>query len=355
MQTSKNIFDPKPRRSMKKITYKSSGVNVEAGNEFVKRIKGVAAKTMTEGAISPIGGFGGLFSLENLKMENPVFVSSADGVGTKVKLAIELEKYDTVGIDAVAMNVNDILTCGAKPLFFLDYLAVGKLKIEKSVKIVEGVAKGCKISGCALIGGETAEMPDVYRNEDFDLAGFCVGVVEKSRIISGENIADGDLIIGLKSSGFHSNGYSLVRTVVKNAKLNLSRKYDGFKRTLGELLIEPTHIYVLPVLDLLESVKVNGMAHITGGSFRDKLGRIIPDGLCAKINRNSWQLPPIFKFIQNEGAIEDDEMYGTFNCGIGFILIASQEESRKILDQFGTQAVEIGYVEKSDREKVVLI
>ena len=340
---------------MKKITYKSAGVNVDAGNEFVKRIKVLASKTAQEGVVSPIGGFGGLFDISNLGCKHPVFVSSADGVGTKVKLALKMKKFDTVGIDAVAMNVNDILTLGARPLFFLDYLAIGRLKIEKCVKIVDGVAKGCKLAGCSLIGGETAEMPSVYKGEDFDLAGFCVGIVEKDKIIDGMDISNEDVIIGLKSSGFHSNGFSLVRNILKTKKLSLSRKYEGLTKPLGQLLIEPTKIYVQPVLSLIEKVNVKGMAHITGGSFKDKVSRIIPDGLCATINRNSWMLPDIFKFIQQAGGIEDEEMYKTFNCGIGYILIVSPQDTREVLDFFGDEAIEIGFIEKNPEMKVNVV
>ncbi len=340
---------------MPSITYRSSGVDIQAGNEFVKKIKAEVRKAPSKGVLSEIGEFGGLFDISTLKMKKPVFVSSADGVGTKLLLAVEMEKYDTIGIDAVAMNVNDILTTGAMPLFFLDYLAVGKLDIDICSKIIRGIAKGCRISQCAILGGETAEMPGIYKSDDFDLAGFCVGVVEKDKIITGDKIREGDMVFGIKSSGFHSNGFSLIREVLKSKRLKLDKVYKGFKRQLGYILLEPTRIYVKPVLSLLEKITPSGMAHITGGGLRDKLGRIIPEGLCAKINRNAWRLPQIFKFMQKNGSISDDELYSVFNCGVGFVVIVHQKDERAVKDHFGNDAVEIGYVEKNDETSVQII
>lgn len=343
------------RSKKKRSTYKSSGVDVELGNAFVKKIKVASAKTLGKGALSPIGGFGGLYDIKSSGYRDPILVSSADGVGTKLMLAISMEKFDTVGIDAVAMNVNDILTLGARPLFFLDYLALGKLDLETSASIVSGVAKGCALAGCSLIGGETAEMPGIYRKNDFDLAGFCVGAVEKGQEVTGKNISEGDVIIGLKSSGFHSNGFSLIRKVIKDEKLDLKKKYKGFRKPLGKYLLEPTRIYVESVLGLLKKTRVKGLAHITGGGFPDKLGRIIPEGLCAVVNRNMWRLPLVFRFIREKGNIADDELYRVFNCGIGFVIVVGQANSRSVMDHFGTMAVEIGYVEKNQTDRVVLL
>lgn len=301
------------------LTYKKSGVDINKANAFVKAITPLVKSTKTEGALGHIGGFGGFFELKLKKYKNPVLVSSTDGVGTKLKIAQQVNKHNSVGIDLVAMNVNDILCSGAEPLFFLDYIACGKLNKNTLVPVVRGVAEGCKLAGCALIGGETAEMPGMYEKDAYDLAGFCVGVAEKDKIIDGKNIKADDTIIGLASNGLHSNGFSLVRRVFSNKEL---------KKYAGELL-KPTRIYVKPVLSLLPAIK--GIAHITGGAFYDKVSRIIPENLNFIIYKDSWPIPKIFNLIQQKGHVPEKDMYHTFNMGIGMVLIVSAGNTKTVI------------------------
>lgn len=341
-----------------KETYASSGVNKEAGYEEVRLIKKFIGKTYTEGVISELGGFSGLFRLDTEKFPDPVLVSGTDGVGTKLKLAIMSDVLDTVGEDLVAMSVNDILCQGATPLFFLDYIASGKLEPERMAKIVEGVANGCIKAKAALIGGETAEMPGFYSGKDFDMAGFAVGVTNRSDIIDGSSVREGDLIIGLPSSGVHSNGFSLIRKLVfEREGLSFDSKVEGLDKSIGETLLTPTKIYVNAVLSLLNKVKIHGMCHITGGGFYENIPRAIPDGLCADIDVESFPRPKIFEVLKKIGELEEREMFGTFNMGIGFILIISPEDLKRLselLDEAKEPYFVIGKI-KSGEEKVVLV
>ena len=292
------------------------------------------SKTSIPGVLGDIGGFGGLFSLVEQKYKEPVLVSGTDGVGTKLKIAFALDKHDSVGIDLVAMCVNDIITCGAKPLFFLDYISIGKLSEKIAVNLIKGISEGCKMANCALLGGETAEMPGFYPEGEYDLAGFAVGIVEKSKIIDGRKIKEGDSIIGISSSGLHSNGFSLVRKVLlEDKKYELEERLTILKRTLREELLLPTRIYVKPVLYLLEKYKILGMAHITGGGLSENIPRVLPEGASVNIDRESWPKPPIFSLIQKEGKISDEEMYRTFNMGIGMALIVRSDKTEKIINE----------------------
>lgn len=340
-----------------KETYASSGVNKEAGYEEVRLIKKFIGKTYTEGVISELGGFSGLFRLDTEKFPDPVLVSGTDGVGTKLKLAIMSDVLDTVGEDLVAMSVNDILCQGATPLFFLDYIASGKLEPERMAKIVEGVANGCIKAKAALIGGETAEMPGFYSDKDFDMAGFAVGVTNRSDIIDGSSVREGDLVIGLPSSGVHSNGFSLIRKLIfEREGLSFDSKVEGLDKSIGETLLTPTKIYVNAVLSLLNKVKIHGMCHITGGGFYENIPRAIPDGLCADIDVESFPRPKIFEVLKKIGELEEREMFGTFNMGIGFILIISPEDLKRLselLDEAKESYFVIGKI-KSGKEKVVL-
>lgn len=315
-------------------TYKDAGVDINLANHIVKKIKPLISKTFIPGVLSDIGGFGGLFSLAEQNYKEPVLVSGTDGVGTKLKIAFALNKHDSVGIDLVAMCINDIVTCGAKPLFFLDYISIGKLSEKVAIDLIKGVTEGCKMAGCALLGGETAEMPGFYPECEYDLAGFAVGIVEKSEIIDGREIREGDSVIGLSSNGLHSNGFSLVRKVLQeDKKYKLEEKLTVLKRTLGEELLLPTKIYVKPVLYLLEKYKVLGIAHITGGGLLENIPRILPEGVSVEIDRNSWTKPPIFSLIQKEGKISDEEMYRTFNMGIGMVLVVRQNDVSKVINK----------------------
>lgn len=317
------------------INYKDAGVNVENGQKEVELIKNIVEKTQSKNVLSKLGGFSGLFSLENLDIKNPVLVSGTDGVGTKVMLAQMMDKHDTIGIDCVAMCVNDILCQGARPLFFLDYIACGKLIPEKMEKIVKGVADGCLEAKSSLIGGETAEMPGLYKKNDYDLAGFCVGIVDREKIITGEKIKKGDHIFGLRSSGIHSNGYSLVRKIVlEKEKLSLDQKIEGLERSLGEELLKPTKIYVKEILSLLDKIEINGLSHITGGGFYENIPRMIPDGLCAKVDTSVIETPEIFKLLKKWADLKDEDMYATFNMGVGFTLVVSEEDKDKVVDFF---------------------
>lgn len=334
------------------MTYRQAGVDIASADIFKSKISSLVRKSFIRGVLGGIGGFGSFFELPKHAFRNPVLVSSSDGVGTKLKIAILANKHDTVGIDAVAMNVNDILCVGTKPLFFLDYIAHSKLGEGTLIDIVKGINRGCIEAGCALIGGETAQMPGVYQKSDYDIAGFCVGVVEKDKIINGSKIEAGDLIIGLESSGLHSNGYSLVRKVFSQNEL---------KRMSSELL-KPTRIYVKPVLSLLSTVErrastVKGIAHITGGAFYDKIARILPDNVNARINKNCWNVPKIFKLIQNKGGISDKEMYHTLNMGVGMVLVVAQEASKEIiarLSKSGLKSWIIGEIIKGKKEVEII-
>lgn len=317
----------------KGITYQDAGVDIDKGNQTVELIKPLVKSTHRKEVITDLGGFGGLFALDKDKYEEPVLVSGTDGVGTKLKLAFKMNKHNTIGIDAVAMCVNDILISGAEPLFFLDYLAVGELEPEQVKEIVEGIAKGCQLSECALIGGETAEMPGFYSAGEYDVAGFSVGVVDKPKIIDGKDIKAGDLVLGLASTGIHSNGFSLVRKVLlEKANLSLEDEIEELGDKLGNVLLEPTKIYVKLIKSLLLSTKIKGMAHITGGGLIENIPRILPDGQDVVIDKNSWPKLPIFNLIQKLGNVSEEEMFRTFNMGIGMTLIADPSEAEKIIE-----------------------
>ena len=332
-------------------SYKAAGVDVTAGYESVKLMKKHVERTNIPGVLTGIGGFGGLFQLDIAGMDEPVLVSGTDGVGTKLKLAFLLDKHDTIGIDAVAMCVNDIICCGAKPLFFLDYIACGRNIPEKIAEIVSGVAEGCVQSGCALIGGETAEHPGMMPDDEYDIAGYCTGVVDKKKIIDNSTVAEGDAIIGLASTGVHSNSFSLVRKVFDiNSREVLTEKLpDG--RTLGETLLAPTRIYVKPLLDLIEKVDVKAVSHITGGGFNENIPRSIPDGYTAVINKNSYEVPYIFKYLQEKGGISEHDMYNTFNMGIGMSVVVPAKDKEKAIEALKAHdvpAYEIGVIRKGD-------
>ncbi|WP_270182732.1 phosphoribosylformylglycinamidine cyclo-ligase [Alkalihalobacillus sp. CinArs1] len=332
--------------------YRSAGVDIEAGYEAVNRMKTHVNKTVRPGVMGGLGGFGGMFDLSELPYEKPVLISGTDGVGTKLMLAIQMDKHDTIGIDCVAMCVNDVVAQGAEPLYFLDYIATGKLKPERIEEIVKGVADGCSTAGCALIGGETAEMPDMYQENDYDLAGFTVGAVEKSKLIQPTDVMEGDVLVGLASNGIHSNGFSLVRKVVKENNMDLNQTFDQLGTTLGEVLLAPTRIYVKPVLNVLESYPVHGVAHITGGGFEENIPRMLPEGLTAQIDYGSWPVPPIFDLIEKKGNLSRREMFTTFNMGIGMVLSVPASEAVNVIKQLekdGEQAFVIGRVTKGDQ------
>jgi len=331
-----------------KLTYASAGVDIEAGNKAVELMRKSVKSTFRPGVLTDIGGFGGLFALDAFRYREPVLVSGTDGVGTKLRVAIMMDRHHTIGIDAVAMCANDVLVQGAEPLFFLDYLAVGRLLPEKVARIVEGVAEGCRRAGCALIGGETAEMPGFYGEDEYDIAGFVVGVVDKSKIIDGSAIRPGDVLVGIPSSGLHSNGFSLVRkTMFEIAGYGVETHIEELGRTLGEELLEPTRIYVRQVLPLLSRYCIKGMAHITGGGLTENIPRVLPDGAAVVIDRKSWQVPQIFNIIQRLGRIDDSEMLKTFNMGIGLVMLVSGEEAGRVLEDIQAQdgkAVVLGEV-----------
>ncbi|HZW20508.1 phosphoribosylformylglycinamidine cyclo-ligase [Noviherbaspirillum sp.] len=306
------------------LSYRDAGVDIDAGDALVEAIKPFAKRTMREGVLGGIGGFGALFEISK-KYKEPVLVSGTDGVGTKLKLAFHFNKHDTVGIDLVAMSVNDILVQGAEPLFFLDYFACGKLDVPSATDVIKGIAKGCELAGCALIGGETAEMPSMYPDGEYDLAGFAVGAVEKSKIIDGSKIVPGDVVLGLASSGAHSNGYSLVRKIISVAQPDLNADFHG--RRLADVIMEPTHIYVKPLLSLMEKLEVKGMAHITGGGLVENVPRVLRQNLTAVLRRDAWTMPPLFTWLQQHGGVADAEMHRVFNCGIGMAVIVSKENA----------------------------
>ena len=337
-------------------SYKAAGVDVTAGYKGVELMKKAVQATYTNEVISDIGGFGGLYAPQIKEMEEPILVSGTDGVGTKLKLAFLMDKHDTIGEDCVAMCVNDVICTGASPMFFLDYMALGKNIPEKVATIVAGVAEGCKKANCSLIGGETAEMPGFYPVDEYDLAGFCVGIVDKKKIINNKTIEIGDKVIGLKSSGVHSNGFSLVRKVFDVNKENLNEYIESLGCTVGEALLEPTKIYVKPILKLIEQVKVKGISHITGGGFYENMPRMLRDGVALKINKNSYEIPPIFKLIAERGNIPERDMYNTFNMGIGMAVIVPEnevEKSLEILRQAGEEAYLIGEVIEGNREVII--
>jgi phosphoribosylformylglycinamidine cyclo-ligase len=330
------------------LSYRDAGVDIDAGDTLVERIKPFAKRTLRPEVIAGIGGFGALIEIGK-RFREPVLVAGTDGVGTKLKLAFELERHDTVGIDLVAMSVNDILVQGAEPLFFLDYFACGRLDVATATEVIRGIAAGCEQAGCALIGGETAEMPGMYAAGEYDLAGFAVGVVEKSKAIDGSTIAAGDVLLGLASSGPHSNGFSLIRRLVDVAGADLTRPIAGVTgaRTLGETLLEPTRIYVKPLLSLMEALPVKGMAHITGGGLAENTHRMFPDGVAARIERARWPRPAIFDWLQQAGNVADAEMHRVFNCGIGMIVVVAAEDADRALQMLaaaGESVYRIGAV-----------
>lgn len=326
------------------ITYRDAGVDIEAGDALVDQIKPFAKRTMRPEVMSAIGGFGSMFAMPK-KFKEPVLVSGTDGVGTKLKLAFQLNQHDTVGIDLVAMSVNDILVQGAEPLFFLDYFACGKLDVGTAANVIKGIATGCEESGCALVGGETAEMPGMYPAGEYDLAGFVVGCVDKANIIDGTTISAGDVVLGLASSGAHSNGYSLIRKLIEKSGVDMESDFHG--RKFKDVVMTPTKLYVKSILALLEAMPVKGMAHITGGGITENIPRVLPAGLTAEISASSWALPPLFKWLQAEGNIADNEMYKTFNCGVGMVIIVAKEnaaEAQKVLAAKGETVYQVGVI-----------
>jgi len=328
------------------MTYADAGVDIAAGNDLVQQIKPLVARTRRAGVLGGIGGFGGLFELPVDRYRQPVMVSGADGVGTKLRLAIELGIHDTIGIDLVAMCVNDIIVCGAEPLWFLDYYATGKLNVPQAKDVISGIAEGCVQSGAALLGGETAEMPGIYAGDDYDLAGFAVGVVEKSEIIDGSDVAAGDLIIGVASSGPHSNGYSLIRKLIEGHDLSSPMG----ESTLGKTLLAPTRIYAKSLAQVMSSHRVHAIAHITGGGLTENIPRVLPDNSIALINRQSWTLPPVFSWLQTAGSISDAEMLKTFNCGIGMAVVVAAGDADAVVDSLRDAGEEAWVIGRIDSE-----
>ncbi len=328
------------------LSYRDAGVDIEAGDALVEQIKPFAKRTMRPEVLGGIGGFGSLFAVPQ-KFKEPILVSGTDGVGTKLKLAFELNKHDTVGIDLVAMSVNDILVQGAEPLFFLDYFACGKLEVGVATQVIKGIAEGCEQSGCALVGGETAEMPGMYPAGEYDLAGFAVGCVDKANIINGTTIDAGDVVLGLASSGAHSNGYSLIRKLIEKSGVDFESDFHG--RKFKDVVMAPTRIYVKSLLKLIEALPVKGMAHITGGGITENVPRVLPAGLTAEINKRSWTMPPLFAWLQAQGNVTEDEMYRTFNCGIGMVVIVAKEyadAAQSLLTEEGETVSVIGRIRR---------
>lgn len=333
------------------LTYKDAGVDIDAGNALVERIKSVAVRTKRPEVLAGLGGFGSLFALPSGYKE-PVLVAGTDGVGTKLKLAMDMNKHDSIGIDLVAMCVNDLIVGGAEPLFFLDYYATGKLSVDVAAAVVEGIGAGCELSGCALVGGETAEMPGMYDGEDYDLAGFCVGIVEKSEILDGSRVQAGDVLLGLASSGPHSNGYSLIRKIIEVQDASLSDKFED--STLGEALLIPTKIYVKSILSLLKEVQVSALSHITGGGLLENIPRVLPNSTKAVVDCSSWEMPAIFRWLQAGGNIASEEMYRTLNCGVGMVIAipaTEVEKAKQILEAAGETVFEIGHIASADSDE----
>lgn len=333
------------------LSYKDSGVDIAAGNELVERIKPAIKSTHREGCVGSIGGFGGLFELPLDRYKNPLLVSGTDGVGTKLRLAIDLQRFEGIGIDLVAMCANDIAVMGAEALFFLDYYATGKLSLEVAEQVIKSIAEGCKQAGCALIGGETAEMPGMYSADDFDLAGFCVGIVDKSNMIDGSHVSAGESLIAMASSGPHSNGYSLVRNVLKHSQVDINSPCGD--TTLAEALIAPTKIYTKTILSLMEKINISSIAHITGGGLLENIPRVLPEYTQANIDVDSWELPEVFKWLKSAGNVIDEEMYRTFNCGVGMVLSVKQENAKQAvteLNKLGEQAWIIGSISTSKEQ-----
>jgi phosphoribosylformylglycinamidine cyclo-ligase len=333
---------------MSSLTYKESGVDITKGNQLIEKIKPIAKSTLRPGVLGGLGGFGAMFEIPLEKYKNPVLISGTDGVGTKLKVAEMLNKHDTIGIDLVAMCVNDLIVQGAEPLFFLDYYATGSLNPEIATSVIEGIGEGCRQSGCSLIGGETAEMPGMYNGEEYDLAGFCVGIVDKNQVIDGSKVNEGDHILALGSSGPHSNGYSLIRKVLEKSTPTAEQLNS---------LIEPTRIYVKSVLSLANTLPVHAISHITGGGLLENIPRVLPDHLSAKLNSNSWSQPEIFEWLQKEGNIDSHEMYRVLNCGVGMVVIISKESSRQAIEHLsacGENAWLIGEVVHSKGEQVII-
>ena len=338
------------------LTYRDAGVDIDAGDELVEAIKPIAARTQRPGVLAGIGGFGAMFQIPPGSYRDPVLVSSTDGVGTKLKLAIELNKHDTIGIDLVAMCANDVVVQGAEPLFFLDYFATGKLDTNVAKRVIAGIGEGCRQAGAALIGGETAEMPGMYTAGDYDLAGFCVGAVERDKIIDGSKVRPNDVILGLVATGAHSNGYSLIRRVIANNRARLDEAFDG--HTLGEALLAPTRIYVKSLLALIRAVPVHACAHITGGGIPGNLPRVLPSGTRAVVDARAWKRPAVFDWLQRSGNIEEAEMYRTFNCGLGMMVVldaAHADAAIQLLSQAGETAVRVGHIEPHTGEPEVVI
>ena len=338
------------------ISYKDAGVDIDAGNALIERIKGVAKKTRRPEVMAGLGGFGALFELPT-GYKQPVLVSGTDGVGTKLRLAMDLNQHDTIGIDLVAMCVNDLIVSGAEPLFFLDYYATGKLDVDVAASVVAGIGAGCELSGASLVGGETAEMPGMYEGGDYDLAGFCVGIAEKSELIDGSKVGAGDVLIGLPSSGPHSNGYSLIRKIIEVSNADLNEVVGG--KPLADALMEPTRIYVKPLLKLIKSSQVNALSHITGGGLLENIPRVLPEGTKAVIDTTSWDIPPVFKWIQEKGNVEMREMYRTLNCGVGMVLVIpadNAEAAISLLEAEGESPWIMGNIEtaQADEEQVDL-
>ena len=340
---------PPTKSSITSLSYKDAGVDIDAGNRLVDKIGPIAKETRRPEVLAGLGGFGSLFELPLGKYQQPVLVAGTDGVGTKLKLAQMLNQHDSIGIDLVAMCVNDIVVQGAEPLFFLDYYATSRLEVDVAEQVVKGIGKGCQLAGAALVGGETAEMPGMYQAGDYDLAGFCVGIVEKSRMIDGHKVNSGDQLIGLTSSGPHSNGYSLIRKIIETSAADLQQAFAG--TTLGETLLKPTRIYVKALLALMQQVEVHALAHITGGGIVENLPRVLPAGSKAVIRQNAWQRPDIFNWLQTQGGVQDSEMWRTFNCGVGMIVCVAAEQAQSafsLLEQHGEQPVFIGEIQAAD-------
>jgi len=338
------------------LSYQDAGVSIDSGNSLVEKIKPFAKRTHRAGVLGGIGGFGALFELPLDRYQQPILVSSTDGVGTKLKLAQQYQKHDTIGIDLVAMCVNDIIVSGAEPLFFLDYYATGQLDVDVAAKVIEGISLGCEMAGAALVGGETAEMPGMYEIGDYDLAGFCVGIVEKKAIIDGSKVQAGDALIGIASSGIHSNGYSLVRKILSVSQTALDSDFHG--QPLADVLLAPTKIYVKPLLQLIKTVSVHAISHITGGGLLENIPRVLPTDLCAEIHTNTWNIPLIFNWLQQQGRVAEQEMYRTFNCGVGMVVCVAQQEldqALSVLTEMGETAWHLGNITANTAEQVKII